>query len=270
MVMSNMKTNMTKRSRGFTLIELLVVIAIIAILAAMLLPVLSKAKQKSLTTQCIGNLRQLQLCYQMYCDDNNTFLPPNDNFQPVYSWIGASDAQTDVTTTSIKAGVLYRYNTAAAIYRCPADMLMVTGMAGPPPAVTVPQTRTYSIDFALGGGNPPGTPQGGITPLLKITQILSPSPSQKIVFVDENEFEVTGGTLGINAPNGPNSGTWWNLPTGRHNSGCTFSYADGHVEYMKWHGTAVLTYSAANPSPAGDSSDDLPRVEAGTIQATGN
>ena len=258
-----------KRSNGFTLIELLVVIAIIAILAAMLLPALTKAKEKALTTECLSNLRQLQLCYRMYCDDNGNFLPPNGGTVTTgaaNSWIGQSDAQKDATTANIQGGMLYRYNASPGIYKCPADKLMISWTGLSPTPGLYPQTRTYTVDFALGGGNPEGSTQQGITPLIKDTQILTPPPVQKIVFADENEYAVTGGTIGISAANGPASGYWVNLPASRHNRGCTFSYADGHAEYMKWHGSAVLTYVGAG-SILGDSSDDLPRVQAGTVLA---
>jgi prepilin-type N-terminal cleavage/methylation domain-containing protein len=133
--------------RAFTLIELLVVIAIIAILAAILLPVLDKAKQRSQTADCLNNMKQLQVCYRMYVDDNNDYLPPNEVVpDPDISWaLGA--AQTDVTTSNIQNGLIFRFNQQVKIYVCPASTLMIPDGNGG----NVPQTRTCSVDFALGG-----------------------------------------------------------------------------------------------------------------------
>ena len=266
------------RRRAFTLIELLVVIAIIAILAGLLLPALAAAKQKARITQCLSNMKQMQLCYLMYVGDNGDNLPPNETPAAADSWI-IGNAQTDTTPVNIEAGLLYQYCQSAAIYVCPADTLMINAPADPlhghPTAYQAPQTRTCSIDFALGGLTAGGVHEGGtydgVTTLISYSQILVPGPSEKIVFVDEGQNSVDDGCCGIN-PVSSGKNTWWNLAGCRHNNGCTFSFADGHVEYWKWHGSAViadglLPYNSAGDWPADPvgTSDDLPRVQHGTV-----
>jgi prepilin-type N-terminal cleavage/methylation domain-containing protein/prepilin-type processing-associated H-X9-DG protein len=256
---------------GFTLIELLVVIAIIAILASLLLPALARAKDKVKMAQCLSNMKQLQLCYQMYVGDNNDLVPPNLNSggtgtaASLDSWI-AGWAQTDTTTTNIQLGVLYQYNRSTALYACPANMKKVTSSSFGV-STTVPMTRTCSIEYSLGGGNPPGAPLSRTVTFgsyAKFLQILR--PATKIVFVDENENSVGDGCFGC-YPANSNVRQWWNMAANRHSKGATFSFADGRAEYYHWHGNAVLTY----PPNAGtsvtsdwpDSSADVLRVEAG-------
>ena len=116
--------------RGFTLIELLVVIAVIALLMGLLMPALSAAKARAGRIVCLKNLKQLQLCWQMYVNDHDDKVPSNlaTPFSGVWrsdpnSWIGDSCAPFDPDTTRIENGTFFKgnYNRSMELYRCPAD-----------------------------------------------------------------------------------------------------------------------------------------------------
>ena len=112
------------RHHAFTLIELLVVIAIIAILASILMPVLDKAKIRAQTAYCLNNMKQLQICYIMYVDDNKDNLPMNGGTIQASesgSWANQSDAQADATPNNLMKCAFYQYNNQVKIYQCPAN-----------------------------------------------------------------------------------------------------------------------------------------------------
>jgi prepilin-type N-terminal cleavage/methylation domain-containing protein/prepilin-type processing-associated H-X9-DG protein len=239
---------------AFTLIELLVVVAIIAILAAILLPSLAKAKESGRSINCMGNLRQLQVCWQMYADDYAGVLCPNNYIDSLGSGPGSGymtqtswcqgDARTDTNTAGIQAGFLYPYNTSPGIYHCPSDMSTIQDQSGNP--LPLARVRSYNMSQSVNGLGMMVDPQSGAPvdvyqPCFeKLSQITNPPPTQLFVFIDENEQTLQDDQFGYPMIN-YDYGVWWDMPSNRHNQGANLSFADGHVEHWHWQVPKVFT-----------------------------
>jgi len=236
----------TASAGGFTLIELLVVIAIIAILAAMLLPALSKAKLKAQGIQCLNNHKQLALAWKMYNDDNRDNLlyaswtgTPDPTVDP-YVWVQGemnfnnnNRSNWDVEQ-DIKRSPLWPYcGKSTGIWKCPADRSFVT-VGGE----QRPRVRSMSMNFWFGGFGGDGSLSGGGWILYrKFSDLIIPGPTKTWLFLDMREDSIDIGNFATDMRGYPDS--WQNtgfydLPGMYHNRACGFSFADGHSEIKKW------------------------------------
>jgi prepilin-type N-terminal cleavage/methylation domain-containing protein len=219
------------RRLGFTLLELLAVIATIAILAALLLPILSRAKIKAQRTACFSNLRQLGYAWIMYAGENNGWLAESYPVNNSNVWVQGdmSKANEAGNPDLIRQGKLYHYNQNVGIYRCPTDGSRVVG--GTP----VQPVRSYSMNSFMGARDPSvgPIPEGADGYVLFYGKDLDiPRPSQLWVMVDEDQRSINDGFFVTD----PNGGRWIDFPSiseQRHHFTYTLSFADGHSEFWR-------------------------------------
>lgn len=226
---------------AFTLIELLVVIAIISILSSLILTAVASSKTKAAATQCISNMRQLQMAWFMYEHDHSE-LPPN-NDQPdagkspqrpswVAGWLRLDNEKgdkSDSTNTTLLVGEQYAccgsigpYTKSPKLYKCPLDRSTVN-IGG----VNHARVRTVSMNAYMNGS---GVWQDKrYVTFRKLTDI--PAASRFWVFIEEREDSINDGYFAVKVDA---QYAIVDTPAHYHSRGAIISFADGHVERHQW------------------------------------
>jgi prepilin-type N-terminal cleavage/methylation domain-containing protein/prepilin-type processing-associated H-X9-DG protein len=250
---------------GFTLIELLVVIAIIAILAALLLPVLGRAKIKAQAVYCMNNLKQVQLAIMMYASDNNEQYPENPGSTITLkswvtgklSWDRTGPSNPDNTNTLLlTAGEIGPYvakNTG--VFKCPADIY---------PGARGPRVRSISMNGFVGDVlniNSFANMNPGWKRFLKTGDMTSPGPANTWVLLDECPDSMNDDFFAVLMQF---RAAWTDVPASTHNGAGGFSFGDGHAEIRKWQDTeTLLPVKRVNPCPSNGkySAHDIPWMQ---------
>jgi len=219
---------------AFTLIELLVVIAIIAILAAMLLPALTKAKAKGQGIQCLNNTRQVALSWILSATDNGDVLIKGDPVAGNMDWVGGADNTNSSLLLVSSNQICTPYLKSSLVWKCPADMYSTP---------SGDRVRTLSLNAVLVGSTltlaqSPNFPLPrkyfNAPPCKRLSDLNMPGPANVWVAVDEHPDSINDAIFHVIPGLVPSSYCWRDLPGSLHNGACGFSFADGHSEIHKW------------------------------------
>jgi type II secretory pathway pseudopilin PulG len=235
-----------------------VVIAIIAILAAMLLPALSRSKDQAQGIVCMNNSHQLTLAWRLYAEDNRQFLPYGyASAFPKLVWSGSNDYDESDTPTDqgnwssagIESGAIWPYcGNSTAVWRCPSDQS--TGKN--PQGQLVPRPRSYSMENFIGGND--GTLGGWDTDTpfyvaLKLTDLRTPATT--FILLDESEYTINDGFFVVETAGytgAPNKAEQIiDYPSARHVKAAGFSFGDGHSEIHQWKDPHIFAPAPTYP-----------------------
>jgi prepilin-type N-terminal cleavage/methylation domain-containing protein len=243
-------------AKAFTLIELLVVVAIIGILASLLLPALTKAKQKSKGIKCLSNIKQLTTAWIMYAGDYSDLLVTNTADVNTNSWAAgwidwtdpANPGNTNILNIMSPQGLLWPYTKSLSIYVCPADpgTVNING-------TIYPLVRSISMNQRMNGTDYPSAPLGEFTNPNKLSAINNPGPANAFLFIDERDDSINDGFFVVDMVDTGAAAQMGNIPANYHNGCSEISFADGHAENHKWMDPRTEPPMVMNSYPSGGS-----------------
>ena len=231
---------------GFTLLEALIVAGIIALLASLILPVLSNAKGRGYSVVCLNNQRQLALAWNLYAEDREGYLPYNYGTNETYSTVASGQFlnwannvmtwyldQDNTNTAQLARGGLGPYlGRVVSPFRCPGDRALSEDQRS---AGWRERTRSYSMNAMVGHagtyikyGKNVNNPK--FKQFVRLGDI--PNPAGIFVFIDEHPDSINDGYF-LNKP-ASEPPFWYDLPGSYHNRGANLAFADLHIEYRKW------------------------------------